>query len=93
MHKISIKRNGGSSVARWGGGYSPSIGMSTKMQNKENTTSLAFLELFFFALEWTKKRFKASFETYIPEGGLICQKLKSQINKNFEKCPKINNQI
>ena len=32
----------------------PSIGLSTKMQNKETTTFLALLRLF-FALEWTKK--------------------------------------
>ena len=42
------------------------------MQNKKNTTYFALLRLlFFFALEWTKKSFKASFETYILEG-LIC---------------------
>ena len=38
------------------------------MQNKENTRFLAFLRLF-FVLEWTKKWFKASFETYIQDGG------------------------
>ena len=37
------------------GSYSPLIGLSTKMQNKENITFLAFLILFFFVLEWTKK--------------------------------------
>ena len=37
-----------------GGGYRPPIGLSTKMQNKENTTFLALLRLV-FALEWTKK--------------------------------------
>ena len=45
-----------SSVARGGGrgGYSPPpIGMSTKMQNEQNTTFLALLRLF-YALEWTK---------------------------------------
>ena len=46
-----------SSVARGGGGGggrgSPLIGMSTKMQNKKNTTFLALLRLF-YALEWTK---------------------------------------
>ena len=42
-----------SSVAREG--YSPSpIGQSTKMQNKENATFLAFLGLI-FVLEWAKK--------------------------------------
>ena len=43
------------SVARgWeGGGYSPPIGMSTKMQNGKNTTFLALLRLF-YALESTK---------------------------------------
>ena len=30
---------------------------------------------------------------HIFRGELLCQKLKSQINENFEKCPKINNQI
>ena len=48
--------------------YSPLIGLSTKMQNKTNNTFLAFLRLF-FVLEWTKKWFKASFETYIQGGG------------------------
>ena len=38
-----------SSVAR-GGGYSPLISLSTKMQNKKNTTFLALLRLFF--LRW-----------------------------------------
>ena len=61
------------------------------MQNKKNNTFLAFLSLF-FALELTKKWLKAFFETYI-QGGLICQKLKSQINENFKKCPKTNHQI
>ena len=65
-----------SSVARGGsggGGYSPFfIGPSNKMQNKENTTFLSFLKLL-FVLEWTKKWFKAFFETYIQGGGLICQ--------------------
>ena len=44
-----------------GGGYNPHIGMSTKMQNTKSTTSLALLRLF-FALEWTKKQFKAPFK-------------------------------
>ena len=56
------------------------------MQNKETNTFLALLRLFFFALELTKKWFKASFETYI-QGGTNCQKLKSQINENFENIP------
>ena len=44
-----------SSVARGGGGgYSPPIGLPTKMHNKENTTFLALLRLS-FALDWTKK--------------------------------------
>ena len=46
-----------SSVARGGrggGGYSPPIGLPTKMQNKENTTFLALLRLS-FALDQTKK--------------------------------------
>ena len=43
----------------------PPIDLSTKMQNKETTSFLALLRLFFFALELTKKWFKASFETYI----------------------------
>ena len=56
------------------------------MQNKKNTTFLPLLRLF-FALELTEKWFKASFETYIQGGGANCQKLKSQINENFEKMP------
>ena len=49
-----------SSVARGGGrgGYSPPIGLPTKMQNKKNTTFLALLRLS-FALDPTKKWFKA----------------------------------
>ena len=39
-----------SSATRGGGGYSPPIGLSTKLQNKKNTTFLALLILF-FALE------------------------------------------
>ena len=44
-----------SSVAReeGAGGYSLPIGMSTKQQNKKNTTFLALMRLF-YALEWTK---------------------------------------
>ena len=61
-------------------------------QNKKNTIFLALLRLF-FALKWTKKYFKATFEVNIQGGGLNRQKLKSQINKNFLKCPKINNEI
>ena len=53
---------------------------------------LALLRLF-FGLELAKKWFKASFETNIQGEGLICQKFKSPINENFEKYPKINNQI
>ena len=45
-----------------GGGYGLPIGLSTKMQNKKNITFLALLRLV-FALESTKKWFKASFET------------------------------
>ena len=83
---FSKSRQSCSSVARGRGGYSPPIGLSTKMQNKKNTTFLDLLKLF-FALEL----FKASFETYI-QGGANCQKLESQINAKFLKCPKINNQ-
>ena len=40
------------------GGYSPPpIGLSTKMQNKKNTTFLALLSLV-FVLEWTKSDLK-----------------------------------
>ena len=42
-----------SRVARGGAIVFP-IGLPTKMQNKENTTFLALLRLF-FVLEWTKK--------------------------------------
>ena len=38
---------------RKGGGYSPPIGMSTKMQNGKNTMFLALLRLL-NALQWTK---------------------------------------
>ena len=55
------------------GAVTPSIGLSTKMQNKKNFTFLAFLGLF-FALELTKKWFKVSLETYIQGGGANCQK-------------------
>ena len=44
------------SVAEPGGGGAtalPPIGMSTKMQNKTNTTLLALLKLF-YALKWIK---------------------------------------
>ena len=60
FHSISITGINASSVAR--GGYSPlpPIGLSTKMQNKKNTTFLALLRLV-FALELTKKWFKVSF--------------------------------
>ena len=57
-------------VARGRGGYSPPIGLSTKMQNKKNTTFLALLRLF-FALKWTKKWFKAFFETHMQGGSII----------------------
>ena len=43
-----------SSVGGRGEVYTPPIGLSTKMQNKKNTTFLALLRRF-FALEWTKK--------------------------------------
>ena len=56
------------------------------MQNTKNTTFLALLRLC-FALELTKKGFKASFETYIQEEGANCQKSKSKINKNCKKMP------
>ena len=50
--------NKNSSLARGRAGGlqppSPPIGLSTKMQNKQNTTFLALLRLF-FALEWTTK--------------------------------------
>ena len=93
--EIWIGNNMASSVAggEGEGGYIPPIGLSTKMQNKKNTTFLALLRPS-FALELTKKWFKAFFETYIQRGeGLICQKLKSPINKNFKKCTKTSNQI
>ena len=38
---------------RGGGGYSPPIHMSTKMQNGKKTTFLALWRLF-YALEWIK---------------------------------------
>ena len=56
------------------------------MRNKKNTKFLALLILF-FALEWTKMWFQVTLETYI-QGELIYQKLKSQINENFENAQK-----
>ena len=69
--EIRIGNNMASSVAGGGGGgggYIPPIGLLTKMQNKKNTTFLALLRLS-FALELTKKWFKAFFKTYIQRGG------------------------
>ena len=79
-----------SSVARGGGATAPPVGLSTKTQNKKNTTFLALLKLFFFfALEWTKIDLKQRLKhIFRGGGGRICQKLKSQINKNFKKLPK-----
>ena len=46
----SVARGGGGADGGGGGGYSPPpIGLSTKMQNKKNTTFLALLRLFFCA--------------------------------------------
>ena len=49
--EIRIGNNMASSVAGGGGGggYIPHIGLSTKMQNKKNTTFLALLRLSFCA--------------------------------------------
>ena len=68
--EIRIGNNMASSVAGGGGGYIPPIGLSTKMQNKKNTTFLALQKLS-FALEFTKKWFKAFFETYIQGGYFV----------------------
>ena len=38
----------------------------------------------FSALEWTKNNLKASFETLIKNGALICQKYKLQIRKTLK---------
>ena len=54
-----------------GGGYSPPIGMSTKMQNGENHNVFSTFETV-YALEWTIN-IKTSFETYV-QGGLTSQK-------------------
>ena len=54
------------------------------MQNKENTTFLALLRLF-FSLELTKSDLKHHLKHIFR--GANCQKLKSQINENFEKMP------
>ena len=71
---IGVQPSPGTSVARGGGGaIAPPIGMSTKMQNEKNTTSLALLRLF-YALEWTKQWFKTFFEAYIQVGGANFQK-------------------
>ena len=56
-----------------GGGYSPPVGLSTKMQNKENTTFLALLRLF---LRWNGLKSDASFETNIQGGGANLSKIK-----------------
>ena len=74
--EIRIGNNMASSVAGGGGGGGlyPPIGLLTKMQNKKNTTFLALLRLS-FALELTKKWFKAFFETYI-QGGANLSKIK-----------------
>ena len=70
------------------GGYSPfPIGLSTEMQNKENTMFLSFLRLLFM-LEWTKKWFKASFETYIKGGGANLSKIKVTNQWKLRKMPK-----
>ena len=65
-----------------GGGCSPPIGLSTKMQNKKNTTFLAHLWLF-FVLELTKKWFKESFQHIFSWGGANLSKIKTL--KNAEK--------
>ena len=57
------------------------------MQNKENTTFLVFLRLL-FVLEWAKKRFKASFETYIQGGGANLSKIKVTNQGKLRKMPK-----
>ena len=90
-----LPRDWGSSVAKVGNSPPPPppIGLLTKVQKKKNTTYFSSLETVFFALEWTEKWFKASFEAYIQGGGWICLQLKSQINENSEKFPKTNNQI
>ena len=48
--RVSLSSVGGGG----GGGCRSPIGLSTKMQNKKNTTFFALLRLF-FAMEWTKK--------------------------------------
>ena len=48
------------------------------MQIKENTTFLSLLKLF-KSLEWTKKWFVASFETYIQEGYFLKNKTHKSI--------------
>ena len=70
MVTVRLPSDVSSSVAKGGGGgggYILPIGLSIKMKNNENVTFLALLRLF-FALEWTKKWFKTSFETYIQRG-------------------------
>ena len=53
---ISTKASSQAKFYNLSTGYSPPpIGLSTKTQIKKNTTFLALLRLFFFALEWTKK--------------------------------------
>ena len=61
------------------------------MQNKKNTTFLALLKLFF--LHWNGLKSDLNHVLKYIFGGLICQKENPQINKNFEKWPKIRDQI
>ena len=75
-----------------GGCFSPPIGLSTKTQNKKNTTFLALLRLFFLRWNGLKSDLK-QFLRHIQRGVLNRRKLKSQIDKSFKKCPKINNEI
>ena len=73
-----------SSVAR--GAIASPIGLSTKTQNRENTTFLALLRLL-FVLEWTKKWFKTSFEAYIQGGEFVKNKSHKSMKtlKNAQK--------
>ena len=76
-----------------GGGVgvqTPSIGLSTKMHNKENITFLALLSLFFFAMTWTSTYFKLTFETLRVSWGGNLSKIKLTNQQQLQKFSEIS---
>ena len=72
MVTVRLPSDVSSSVARGGGGgggYILLIGLSTKMQNKENTTFLALLRLFFLRWSGLKSDLKRLLKHILREGG------------------------